>query len=173
MKLKKRFWPLIYMGIAITSIFILSVGINNLDFLPGKSIEIRFETAGKGDHEDTNTGSYILTLFRMLLVVYLACIPIAIFLIPPKKRKQLAFFLVMLFFLFAFFDRVTSFMNVAPQPLNATLPSFQLQDSGSSVIGFINSPPRWLTLTVSAGVVILIATGTVFFIRYIATSQFS
>ena len=97
MKLDKRFWSLLYMGIALTSIIILSAGINNLDFSPGKPFKISFNTGGKVGEEDTKTGAYILTLFRMLLVAYLACIPIAIFLISPRKRKQVAFFLVLFF----------------------------------------------------------------------------
>ena len=136
MKLEKRFWSLLYMGIALTSIIILSAGINNLDFSPGRPIGISFNTVGTVGEEDTKTGAYILTLFRMLFVAYLACIPIAIFLISPRKRKQVAFFLVLFFFLFAFFDRVTviitRFMNVEPQFLNATLPSFQGQSSAYS-----------------------------------------
>jgi len=159
------------MGITLTSIIILSAGINNLDFLPGRSIEIGFETVGTVDKEDTNTGSYALTLFRMLLVIYLASIPVAVFLISPRKRKQILFFLVSLFFLLAFFDRVTvfitSFMNIAFEPPNVTLPSFQVQSSAYSILEFINSPPRWLTLTVSTVLAILVVTAAVFLIQYI------
>ena len=177
MKLDKRFWSLLYMGIALTSIIILSAGINNLDFSPGKPIKISFNTVGTVGEEDTKTGAYILTLFRMLLVAYLACIPIAIFLISPRKRKQVAFFLVLFFFLFAFFDRVyfiiTSFMNVAPQSLNITLPSFQGQSSAYSTIDLLHSPPRWLTLTVSTGVAILIVAGAVVLIRHITNRSSS
>jgi len=177
MKLDKRFWSLLYMGIALTSIIILSAGINNLDFSPGKLIKFSFNTVGTAGEEVTNTGASILTLYRMLLVFYLACIPIAILLISPKNRKQVAFYLVLFFFLFAFFDRltvtITRFMNVAPQFLNETLPSFQGQSSSYSTLDFLHSPPRWLTLTVSTGVAILIVAGAVVLIRHITNRSSS
>jgi len=57
-------------------------------------------------------------------------------------------------------------MNVAPQSLKATLPSFQGQSSAYSALEIFHSPPRWLTLTVSTGVAILIVAGVVVLIRH-------
>lgn len=167
MKLQSRLWPVLFMGIALAAIIILSAGINDLEFLPGKPFRIGFESEGTAGEAMAGRDDFALTLFRILLVGYLACIPIVFFLISPQKRKRVLLFLLSLFFIFAFLDRITVYlinvMRDALQLPTGMLISLPGLDSGGSIIQFTPSAPQWITVIVSTGVALLIVI-TIFFI---------
>lgn len=169
MKLHKRLWALLSMGLALTSIMILSAAIDDLEFLPGRPFKIGFESIDSAGEADVDTDDYALTLHRILLVGYLVCIPIAFLLISPKKRKRVLLFLVSLFFIFVFLDRITiyllRFMGDALQlPVEALL-SLPGLDFGGSIIQFTPSAPQWITTIVSSGIALLIVIAVFFLVR--------
>ncbi len=174
MKLQKRLWPLLFMGIALTAIIILSAGINDLEFLSGKPFKIGFEPVDTAGEAVADTDDYALTLYRILLVGYLVCIPIAFFLISPQKRKLALLFLVLLFFIFAFLDRITVYLigvmrNALQLPAEMLL-SLPGRDFGGT-IKFTPSTPQWFTLIVSTGVALLIVIATFFLVRRFFTHR--
>ena len=160
MKLQNRFWALLFMVIALTSIIILSAGINDLEFRPGRTFIIELEPVDKAGEAVSDTDDYAFNLFRILIVGCLACIPIAIFLISPQKRKLVLISLVLLFFIFAFLDRITvylmSVLGDAPQLAMEMPLSLPGRDFGGSSIQFTPSVPRWFTVIVSTGIALLI-----------------
>lgn len=167
MKLQKRLWPLLFMGIALTAIIILPAGINDLEFLPGRPFIIGFDSVDTAGEAVADTDDYALTLYRILLIGYLAFIPIAFFLISPKKRKRVLLFLVSLFFIFAFLDRITVYLlGVMRDPLQlptGMLLSLPWRDFGGSIIKFTPSAPQWFTVIISTGIALLIVI-TIFFL---------
>lgn len=169
MKLQKRLWPLLFMGIALTAIIILSAGINDLEFLPGSHFKIRFEPVDTAGEAVSDTDDYALTLYRILLVGWLVCIPVAFFLISPQKRKRALLFLVLLFFIFAFLDRMTVYllgvMRDALQLPTEMLLSLPGRDFGGTIIQFTPSAPQWFTVIVSIGVSLLIVIAVFFLAR--------
>ena len=175
MELPKRFWPLLFMGIALTSIIILSAGIDDLEFLPSKPFKIGFEPVDTTGEAIAGTDDEALTLYRILLFGTLACIPIAFFLISPKKRKLVLLFLVSLFFLFAFFDRITIYllnvMGDALQLPTEIILSIPGRDAGGSIMQFTPRAPQWITIIVSTGVALLIVFVFLFLIRRLFTQR--
>jgi hypothetical protein len=175
MKLQKRLWPLLFMGIALTAIIILSAGINDLEFLPGSHFKIRFEPVDTAGEAVADTDDYALTLYRILLVGWLVCIPVAFFLISPQKRKQALLFFVLLFFMLVFSDRIIVYllggMRNALQLPTEMLLSLPGRDFGGLIMQFTPSAPQWFTLIVSTGVALLIVIAAFFLVRRFFTHR--
>lgn len=177
MKLQKRFWPLLLMGIALTAIILLSAGINDLEFLPGKTFKIGFKPADTTVKEDADADDYTLFLFRLLMVGYLACIPIIFFLLSPRRRIRALLFLVLLFFLFTFLiDIAVSLIGLLKEAFQ--LPTLMVlfspgRNLDDTAIQFAPSPPQWLTVIVSTGVAMILVFAAFFLVQRFFTRRSS
>lgn len=158
---RKKFWTLLFSGMVVLALILLSAGLPELEFSPGRPLPRSRGAEGWlfGGGEPPPGGKILETLYVAVVILAQILLPISIiyFIISPEARKQVLRSLSFLLWILALFllirTRPDFFRELETQPMDrlpqdeVVVPSFE----------FVADPPRWLVLVTALGLAVLVA----------------
>ena len=159
---KREFRILIFLGLAIAAMIVLSAGLSQLEFSPERPLpQFRPSPVQAIDNSKLGGGDILLAIFRAFLALSLVLLPVLIvyLIISPKARKRvlqqlvLSSFLVLLFYLLT--RQIHPTARDQPVELAGGAPALP-EGSAVPMPEFVAAPPPWLGIVISLLIALII-----------------
>jgi uncharacterized membrane protein len=157
---RKRIWALLFLGIAVVAMVLLSAGLSELELFSGRPFSLGRELPAWGEGGTVGGGDILMILLRVFLILAFVLFPFSIIylIVSPEARKRVLARLALLLLLFIFYYL---WMHLRPnlwsegaQSLDKGLEIFP--PASTAPVEFMPNPPPWLTLAASLGLALLI-----------------